>query len=102
MVAVEAKPTMGAISGKQARMRPSMKPALRGRTPNSSITFDMVGVSYCARSWRSEAERVIRAYCKPARRVGRTSGKLGTADRGPGARYTRGEVGRCEPGFESS
>ena len=38
------------------------KPVLRGRISKSSITFEIVGVSYCVRSLRSASERGI---CQP-------------------------------------
>jgi hypothetical protein len=55
MVAVAAYPTAGGISGKQARMRPSMYPAVLGRTSNSSMVFEIVGVSNFANAAKSIA-----------------------------------------------
>ena len=51
-VDVTAYPTIGGISGKQARIEPSMKPVLRGRMSNNSMTLQTVGVSYFVNSLR--------------------------------------------------
>src|ERR1035438_659320 len=78
MVAVAAYPTAGGISGKQARTRPSMYPAVRGRTANSSIVFEMVGVSNFAKATRSIA---MQADCSAWRRLTKDNVDSGAADR---------------------
>ena len=63
--AVQAKPTIGGSSGKPARIRPSMKPVLRGRTSNSSITLQIVGVSNWASFSRVSREMAIDPLLMP-------------------------------------
>ena len=54
--AVAANPTIGGNSGNAALMRPSIYPRFRGTTSNSSMTFEMVGVSNLANSVSTSGE----------------------------------------------
>src|SRR5436305_1266088 len=56
-VDVTAYPTMGGMRGKQALIVPFMNPVLRGRTSNSSIALQIVGVSKRASAARRSADK---------------------------------------------
>src|SRR5438067_2307597 len=78
MAAVEAYPAMGGISGKQARMRQSIYPWLRGRTSKSSMVLQIVGVSNSVRRLRSMGIKVF--YPEYDRDMGATTKTLYETD----------------------
>src|SRR5258708_35212489 len=57
-VEVTAYPTIGGMRGKQALIVSFMNPAFRGRTSNSSIALQIVGVSKRASAARRSADNV--------------------------------------------
>src|SRR5262245_55282677 len=58
--AVAANPTMGGSSENAALIRPSIYPRFRGTTSNSSMTLQIVGVSYLASAAIVAVEIMVR------------------------------------------